>query len=123
MVWKSLWSPDSVHVIVATFQKQAGMAAELNQILGELGLGQYFHGCLRAGFRNWELLSNITEAQLAAIKFRLGHRRKLQREIARRQLQWPNHKPLPTAPELQRQIQISSRKALNVDPELLEEKW
>lgn len=99
------------------------MAAELKQILGELGLEQYFHGCLHAGFLNWESLSNITEAQLAAINFRLGHRRKLQREIARRWLQWPDHRPLPTAVELQRQTQCSYRNALRVNPELLEETW
>ena len=97
------------------------MAAELQQILVELGLEQYFHDCLRAGFQNWESLSNVTEAQLAAINFRLGHRRKLQREIARRRLQWPDHRPLPTALELQQQTQSLYRNALRVDPELLEE--
>ncbi|KAH9204029.1 hypothetical protein DL95DRAFT_398847, partial [Leptodontidium sp. 2 PMI_412] len=99
------------------------MAAELRQILVELGLGQYFPNCLRAGFRNWESLSYITEVQLAAINFRLGHRRKLQREIARRQLQWPDHRPLPTALDLQQQLQSSYRNPLRAYPELLEESY
>jgi hypothetical protein len=87
----------------------------------ELGLEQYFPYCLRAGFHNWESLSHITEAQLAAINFRLGHRRKLQREIARRRLQWPDHRPLPTALELQEQTQVLHGPALGVNPELLSE--
>jgi hypothetical protein len=41
------------------------MAAEFRQILVELGLEQDFADCLRAGFQNWDSLSNITEAQLA----------------------------------------------------------
>jgi hypothetical protein len=99
------------------------MAAELNLILGEIGLGQYFSDCFCAGFRSWEVLCTITESQLAVIKFRLGHRRKLQREIARRQLQWPDYKPLPTESELQRRVRVSFKKALRVDPGLREEKW
>jgi hypothetical protein len=68
------------------------MAFEDKQIIRDLGLEQYFRDCLRTGFQNWESLCNIAEAQLAAINFRLGHRRKLQREIARRRLQCPDHK-------------------------------
>lgn len=97
------------------------MATELRQILVELGLEQYFPDCLRTGFQNWESLSHITEAQLLAINFRPGHRRKLQREIARRQLRWPDHKPLPTALDLQQQARILHKEALGVNSELLEE--
>jgi hypothetical protein len=99
------------------------MAAALRQILMELGLEQYFPNCLRAGFHNWESLSHITEAQLAAINFGLGHRRKLQREIARRRFQWPDHRPLPLALELQEQTQVLYRTTLGANPELLEESW
>jgi hypothetical protein len=97
------------------------MAAALRQILVKLDLEQYLPDCLGAGFDNWESLSHITEAQLAAIDFRLGHRRRLQREIARRRFQWPEHRPLPL--ELQEQTQVLYRTTLGANPELLEESW
>jgi len=41
----------------------------------------------------------VTESDFEALNIRLGDRRKLQREIARRQL-WPENSPLPTSDEL-----------------------
>ena len=41
----------------------------------------------------------MTESDFDALGIRLGDRRKLQREIARRQL-WPDGSPLPTPDEL-----------------------
>ena len=41
----------------------------------------------------------VTESGFDALNIRLGDRRKLQREIARRQL-WPENSPLPTPDEL-----------------------
>jgi len=61
------------------------------------GLDEYVSGCKSAGFRSWDSLDRITENDLAALNMRLGDRRKLQREIARRH-QWPDTKPLPVQP-------------------------
>jgi hypothetical protein len=84
------------------------MTNELERILEELGLKQYLENCLTAGFDDWETLSNITESDLVNLNIRLGHRRKLQREIARRYL-WPDDKPLPTPEELQQHAQSLAR--------------
>jgi hypothetical protein len=72
--------------------------ADLEQSLGELGLEQYLTRFLQAGFNTWETLADISEDDLAALNVRLGHRRKLQREIARRRSSWPDYRPLPTIP-------------------------
>lgn len=69
--------------------------ADLEQSLGELGLQQYLARFLKAGFSTWETLADISEDDLAALNVRLGHRRKLQREIARRRRSWPDYRPLP----------------------------
>jgi len=97
------------------------MTTELERILEELGLKQYLENCLTAGFDDWETLSNITESDLVNLNIRLGHRRKLQREIARRYL-WPDDKPLPTPEELQQHAQSLARQtSLPHIPELSEE--
>jgi hypothetical protein len=87
------------------------MTTELERILAELGLRQYLADCLTAGFGDWEALSNITESDLDNLNIRLGHRRKLQREIARRYL-WPDDKPLPTPEELQQHAQSLAHQTL-----------
>jgi hypothetical protein len=69
--------------------------ADLEQSLGNLGLQQYLTRFLQAGFNTWETLGDISEDDLAALDVRLGHRRKLQREIARRRRSWPDYRPLP----------------------------
>jgi hypothetical protein len=97
------------------------MTAELERILAELGLQQYLADGLTAGFDHWETLFNLTESDLDNLNIRLGHRRKLQREIARRYF-WPDDKPLPTPEELQQHAQaIADQTSLPRAAELLEE--
>lgn len=75
------------------------MSAEIKQMLWEAGLIQYYSEFLQAGLDNWESLCKITDLELSVLGVSLGHRRKLQREVARR-LMWPDYKPLPTPEEL-----------------------
>ncbi|TVY44176.1 hypothetical protein LOCC1_G004935, partial [Lachnellula occidentalis] len=75
------------------------MAAEINQMLEDLSLIQYRTPFHHAGLDNWASLCRITDAELEELGVRPGHRRKLQREVARRLL-WPDFKPLPTSEEL-----------------------
>lgn len=77
------------------------MSSEAERVLSFLGLQHYLPAFLEAGFDDWDALSNITESDLISLNVRLGHRRKLQREIARGLL-WPDNKPLPTTEELQK---------------------
>lgn len=55
---------------------------ELSDVLGRLGLNEYLDVLTRNGFRNWDTVLDITEDDLTALNFKLGHRRTLQREIA-----------------------------------------
>ncbi|KAL6705020.1 hypothetical protein ACN47E_007423 [Coniothyrium glycines] len=55
---------------------------ELSDVLEKLGLSEYLHVLTQHGFRNWETTLDITEPDLIALHFKLGHRRTLQREIA-----------------------------------------
>jgi hypothetical protein len=56
-------------------------AFELNATLARLGLSQY-EECLRSnGFEDWETVTAITETDMAALGFKRGDRRKLQRAI------------------------------------------
>jgi hypothetical protein len=97
------------------------MTVELEHILAGLGLQQYLTEFSRAGFGNWETLSSIVESDLVNLNIRLGHRRKLQREIARRYF-WPDDKPLPTPEELQQHAQnVSHQTSLPRFAELAEE--
>jgi len=54
----------------------------LHNLLDHIGLQQYFQVLLDNGFDDWPTVLDITEADLAAMGFKLGHRRTLQREIA-----------------------------------------
>jgi hypothetical protein len=56
---------------------------ELPHVLERLGLSTYSAVLASNGFHNWETVLDITEDDLAALNFKLGHRRKLQREIAK----------------------------------------
>ncbi|KAL8791288.1 MAG: hypothetical protein Q9195_005977 [Heterodermia aff. obscurata] len=56
--------------------------AALAPILARLGLGQYLDRFVAEGFDTWDTLLEITEADLEELDVKLGHRRKLQREIA-----------------------------------------
>jgi len=55
---------------------------ELPHVLDRLGLDAYSTVLAENGFRNWETVLDITEDDLTVLNFKLGHRRKLQREIA-----------------------------------------
>ncbi|KAI9054833.1 hypothetical protein LZ554_001978 [Drepanopeziza brunnea f. sp. 'monogermtubi'] len=55
---------------------------DLHLILGHLGIACYWAQLFEAGFESWEVLKDITEADMGSIGMKLGHRRKLQREIA-----------------------------------------
>jgi hypothetical protein len=75
------------------------MAGDLEIGLEQLGMEDYAAGFRDAGFLDWDSLTQITEGDLAALNMRLGDRRKLQREIARRH-RWPEDMPLPTTEQL-----------------------
>lgn len=55
---------------------------ELRDVLDRLGLLQYLGRLKDEGFHKWDTVLDITEQDLAALDFKLGHRRILQREIA-----------------------------------------
>ncbi|KAI4702044.1 hypothetical protein J4E81_002405 [Alternaria sp. BMP 2799] len=57
-------------------------APDLTEVLERLGLTQYAQVLAENGFHNWETVVDITEDDLTALEFKLGHRRLLQREIA-----------------------------------------
>ncbi|KAI8930850.1 hypothetical protein NX059_011869 [Plenodomus lindquistii] len=55
---------------------------ELKEVLDRLGLQDYYQVLVENGFHSWETVVDITEEDLTALHFKLGHRRALQREIA-----------------------------------------
>ncbi|KAL2069870.1 hypothetical protein VTL71DRAFT_14549 [Oculimacula yallundae] len=79
------------------------MAAELEKALMDLGLEEYLVRFQESGFKDWESLSKIAESQLSHLDVRLGHRRRLQRAIARGRL-WPEDTPLPLGPDLNQRV-------------------
>lgn len=68
--------------------------SSLREVLAEIDLEQYLSTFKSAGFVTWDQLSAITENELAALGIPRGHRRRLQREVARRS-GWPENTPLP----------------------------
>lgn len=56
--------------------------ADLELTLSWLDMSQYLERFLQAGFDSWETVLEITEEDLEVLNVDLGHRRKLQREIA-----------------------------------------
>lgn len=56
--------------------------ADLELTLSWLDMSQYLERFLHAGFDSWETVLEITEEDLEVLNVDLGHRRKLQREIA-----------------------------------------
>ncbi|CAK7564446.1 MAG: hypothetical protein SEPTF4163_002338 [Sporothrix epigloea] len=58
------------------------MPQQLNNVLEELNLTQYFGSLIEHGFDTWNTILDITESDLDAMGVKLGHRRKLQRRIA-----------------------------------------
>ncbi|KAJ9655871.1 hypothetical protein H2201_008709 [Coniosporium apollinis] len=59
--------------------------ASLYGLLKEVGLEQYHDRLAKNGFASWEAVCDISEADLAQLGFKLGHRRILQRAIASHQ--------------------------------------
>jgi hypothetical protein len=55
---------------------------DLEPVLERLGLEQYLPSFIHEGFDTWETVLDITESDLDVLQVKLGHRRKLQREIA-----------------------------------------
>jgi len=70
------------------------MASEFEQSLVCLGLQQYVPLLLQSGYCDWHCIYTMSEAEFAAMGVKLGHRRKLQREAARRH-SWPDYRALP----------------------------
>ncbi|KAK7177884.1 HMG box protein, partial [Paraphaeosphaeria sporulosa] len=56
--------------------------SDLGERLARLGLSQYLGAFVSEGFDAWETVLDITESDLASLRVKLGHRRKLQRAIA-----------------------------------------
>jgi len=75
------------------------MLEELKEDLVELGLQRYVSALFNAGYDTWDIIADMTESDFDALNIRLGDRRKLQRETARRQF-WPENSPLPSSDEL-----------------------
>jgi hypothetical protein len=83
--------PRSSSVLLAAY---ATMDEGFEQALTDLGLEAYVQVFLNTGFCDWDSISSITEFDLEAVGMRLGDRRKLEREIARRR-GWPDERALP----------------------------
>lgn len=58
------------------------LSSHLNLSLSYLGHWEYFEALVSRGFDTWDNLTDISEETMAELDVRLGHRRKLQREIA-----------------------------------------
>lgn len=58
------------------------MENDLRSSLRALGLGQYIDVLQENGFINWDTLAIVKEEDLSRLGFKLGHRRRLQRELA-----------------------------------------
>lgn len=73
--------------------------SDLESELSSLGLEEYVQDFQNAGYDSWDAVCEMSESDLECLDLRVGHRRKLQREIARR-WGWPDAKPLPSDREL-----------------------
>jgi hypothetical protein len=58
------------------------MSCQFDVSLSHLGLGEYSEALASHGFETWDDLIDISEETMTELGFKLGHRRKLQREIA-----------------------------------------
>ncbi|KAE9983507.1 hypothetical protein EG328_009847 [Venturia inaequalis] len=73
----------STHIGEPEDVKPLGIAdPRLCAVLQSLSLHEYTEALVAHGFTTWDQLLDIQEHHLEALKFKLGHRRKLQREIA-----------------------------------------
>ncbi|MCJ1305586.1 hypothetical protein MMC08_008400 [Hypocenomyce scalaris] len=76
--------------------------AELRPVLGRLRLLHYHDRFVDEGVETWDQLCNITDANSKALDVGLGHRRRLQREIAnalKRSDQRPSVEVSPSIPD------------------------
>lgn len=71
--------------------------SELQATFEDLRLEEYLSTLVEHGFDTWDCLTGITETDMATLGMKLGHRRRLQREIARR-LGHPANEPLFALP-------------------------
>jgi len=77
------------------------LCAELTARLASLGLTEYEDVLVKNGFDTWEAVLDISETDFEALNFKLGHRRKLQREIATYRDYAPNQRlPQDASPQL-----------------------
>ncbi|KAF7950348.1 hypothetical protein EAE96_007635 [Botrytis aclada] len=66
---------------------------EIHVILIRLQMLCYLNRLMDAGFDNWNVVKDITEKDMQILGMKLGHIRKLQREIATSR-GWPQNAPL-----------------------------
>ena len=71
--------------------------SELQATFEDLCLQEYLSPLVEHGYDTWDCLTGITETDMATLGIKLGHRRRLQREIARR-LGHPANEPLFALP-------------------------
>jgi hypothetical protein len=64
-----------------TVPQWMGSDTDLSMILSHCGLSQYLEVLVQNGFDDWATVQDIQEVDLEAMEFKLGHRRKLQRQI------------------------------------------
>lgn len=95
---QSLSAPSMANSIISS--------SHLGLSLSHLGLGEYFETLVSHGFDTWDSLTDIGEETMAELGVRLGHRRKLQREIASYRGQ-PRTQPLFPLPAVDGGLQDS----------------
>jgi SAM domain (Sterile alpha motif)/HMG (high mobility group) box len=81
-------------------------SSHLDLSLSHLGLREYFEALVSRGYDTWDDLTDISEETMAELGIRLGHRRKLQREIASYRGQ-PRTQPLLSPPAVDGELQDS----------------
>lgn len=81
---QSVHSNHPIHdpLVEATDRGMPVPVPELRSVLQRLHLTEYHDVLVENGFHTWDIVLDITEDDLTALNFKLGHRRALQREIA-----------------------------------------
>jgi hypothetical protein len=74
--------PSSHKHVMAIPSSSGPSTPDLSEILDRLGLNSYTAVLSEHGFCDWATVVDITEDDFSTLKFKLGHRRALQREIA-----------------------------------------
>jgi hypothetical protein len=64
-----------------TESRRQDLSIDLHENLSRCGLLQYLEVLAENGFDTWDTVLDIQEGDLEAMEFKLGHRRKLQRQI------------------------------------------